>query len=146
MGVYHQGGVVPAQLWVEAQTDVTQAFWWKTYSPPTYLLGKDGDRVDTHDLMGSPGDLMVETLAEYANCTSSSALLIAPLSATFLDSFTGGSTFSINNNAIRLEEVWRHRTHLNLDDMEFADDGVMSTLSRVVGRRGIGIWKVYKSC
>ena len=30
--------------------------------------------------------------------------------------------------------------------MDFGDDGVVETLRRVVGRRGLGIWKVERIC
>lgn len=147
LGVYHQGGIVPAQLWVGTQKDVTQAFWWKTYSPPTYPLGQDGARVKTRDLMGMKGDLMIETLIAEIDCgASSSTILLAPLSATFLDRFAAKNAHTSETPSIVLKEVWRYRQHLNMDDMEFGDDGIIPTLSRVVGRRGIGAWKVHKTC
>lgn len=136
------------QLWVGAQEDITRAFWWKTYSPPTYLLGHSGDRIITTDLMGMRGDLMVEEVSNSVPCDveDSSTLLIAPLSATFLDKFIAGNAQPSDSTSIALEEVWRYRNHVNLDDMDFGDDGVFSTLHRVFGRRGIGAWKVRKSC
>ncbi len=39
MGVYHQGGIVPAQMHIAASNEeISHAFWWKTYSPPTWLI------------------------------------------------------------------------------------------------------------
>ncbi len=38
------------------------------------------------------------------------------------------------------------RRHVNLDDLDFGDDGVRPTLERVVGRRGLGVWKVDRIC
>ena len=143
MGVYHQGGVVPAQLWVGSQGDITQVYWWKTYSPPNYLLGHNGGKKVTKDLMGMRGDLMIESLTDGVRCDlDSSTLLVAPLSAKFLDEYIDKET----ETSIALEEVFRYRAHVNLDDMDFGDDGIISTLSRVVGRRGIGAWKVRKLC
>lgn len=147
MGVYHQGGVVPAQLWVGTQEDISRAFWWKTYSPPTYLLGNNMTEVVTTDFMGMRGDLMVEELSKHTECgASSTTLLLAPLSATFLDQFLVDNTETSRLAPIVLEEAWRYSNHLNLDDMEFGDDGVWPTISRVVGRRGIGAWRVQKHC
>lgn len=89
-------------------------------------------------------------------------LLVAPLSAwrftrgeivppvanfTFL--FTIPDTVSKNENdheALRLTHLETYRKHLNLDDMDFGDDGVLPTLRRVVGRRGLGVWKVQREC
>lgn len=30
--------------------------------------------------------------------------------------------------------------------MDFGDDGVMNTLTRVIGRRGLGVWAVHQVC
>ncbi|KAH0254163.1 GPI mannosyltransferase 4, partial [Aureobasidium melanogenum] len=147
MGVFHQGGVVPAQLWVGKQQGVQQAFWWKTYSPPTYLLGQNHQGLVTRDLMGMHGDKLIEELKSKVDCDAeSTTLLLAPLSATFLDAYITQDSTSSETSEIALEEVWRYRNHLNLDDMDFGDDGVWPTLKRMVGRRGIGAWKVTKKC
>ena len=45
-----------------------------------------------------------------------------------------------------MRNIATFRRHLNLDDMDFGDDGVVETLRRVVGRRGLGIWKVERIC
>ena len=39
--------------------------------------------------------------------------------------------------------VWRH---LNLDDLDLGQEGVMGTLKRVVGRRGLTAWRVKRTC
>lgn len=44
------------------------------------------------------------------------------------------------------EEIWRYDQHLNLDDLDVGEEGVISTLKRVVGRRGLVIWKLRKIC
>ena len=47
---------------------------------------------------------------------------------------------------ITLEELWSYRQHINLDDLDFGDDGVWPTLERVVGDRGLVVWNVRKIC
>lgn len=150
MGVYHQGGVVPTQIFLGKQEHVTHAFWWKTYSPPIWLLNGKNDNMTTVDLMSMPPSRMVEKLMDVAPCDSSkvrpgneTVFLVAPKSATFLDRFKG---LDSNNKTLRLEEVWTYRRHINLDDLDFADDGFWPTLQRVVGRRGLTVWKVKKGC
>jgi len=146
MGTYHQGGIVPTQVFLSKQQDATQAIWWKTYSPPIWLLDGKNEVLTTHDLMGIKGDLMIENLTSLANChgknSSNSTYLIAPRSATFLDTYTGSSSIG----GLVFEEVWRYNQHLNLDDLDFGDDGVWNTLTRVIGRRGIAAWRVTKDC
>jgi phosphatidylinositol glycan class Z len=153
-GRYHQGGIIPAQAYIGAEYDgalagTTDVVWWKTYSPPRWLLGEVNANVTTTDLMGSSGDQMLQHFRGIAPCVGKAAfgksvLLVAPLSATFLDACLDHSSSSASD--IRLKEVWRYRRHIGLDDLDFGDDGVWPTLTRVIGRRGLGIWQVEKRC
>jgi phosphatidylinositol glycan class Z len=68
--------------------------------------------------------------------------LIAPLSATWLDTYLPNKGLE----GLRFREVWRHGQHLNLDDLDWAEDGFWPTLKRVIGRRGLAAWRVTKSC
>jgi phosphatidylinositol glycan class Z len=147
MGTYHQGGIVPTQAWLSQRADATHAIWWKTYSPPIWLLDGKNEFLKTHDLMGMKGELMIRELEILATCDTWSSTksqngtyLIAPLSATFLDNYVS------NQTNLRLDKVWQYRQHLNMDDLDFGDDGVWPTLSRVVGRRGLAAWRVTKDC
>lgn len=143
MGVYHQGGVIPTQLAIRdiIPTPAT-VFWWKTYSPPLWLLGNDS-QITTHDLMGSPGAEMIGRLEQSVpKCgIPSEVFLVAPTSADFLDSFAVERASSL-----QLHPLWSYRKHLNLDDLDFGEDGILPTLKRVVGRRGLGVWAVRRSC
>ncbi|KKZ63741.1 hypothetical protein EMCG_01975 [[Emmonsia] crescens] len=102
MGIYHQGGVIPTQLHLPTllanstapllsspesaamRTKTNDApmpmpsgtvtvFWWKTYSPPSWLLGNLSNtsvphlsfsNISTVDLMGIPGPEMMERLEQ----------------------------------------------------------------------------------
>lgn len=90
--------------------------------------------------MGSNLGTLTETLKPLASCSQPN-YLIAPLSATALDGFIYGTTASTKVPFV-LEKHWEYRNHLNLDDLDFGSDGVMPTLSRVLGRRGLGVWKI----
>ncbi|KAH6998481.1 Alg9-like mannosyltransferase family-domain-containing protein [Ilyonectria sp. MPI-CAGE-AT-0026] len=155
MGIYHQGGVVPGQVFLSQQPDATQAIWWKTYTPPVWLLNGKNEVLTTRDVMGMKGDLLLEQLSQLATCDTpadrrsqeylkekNGTYLMAPASATWLDPYLPNKGLE----GLRFREVWRYRRHLNLDDMDFEDDGVWGTLSRVVGRRGLVAWRVTKSC
>ena len=153
MGVYHQGGIVPVQINIAKTNEtISHAFWWKTYSPPTWLLnGKNGE-LKTVDLMGCPGEQMLEKVKEVLPPCRTRKLprieergvtyLVAPRSAHFLKPYQDAD----KREEVSLEEVWSYRHHLNLDDMDFADDGVWNTLSRVVGDRGLVVWKATRNC
>jgi phosphatidylinositol glycan class Z len=153
MGLYHQGGIVPTQFHIAQHVgDATEALWWKTYSPPVWLLDGKNEVLTTHDLMGIPGEEMLTQLEGLATCDGvggNGTYLVAPLSATFLDEYTSGTKgdeWRTRKHALRFEEVFTYRTHLNLDDLDFGGDGVWPTLQRVVGRRGLATWRVTKDC
>jgi GPI mannosyltransferase 4 len=153
MGTYHQGGIIPTQVFLSHQADATHAIWWKTYSPPIWLLNGKNEVLKSHDIMGMKGDLMIRELERLATChgkaeNQNGTYLIAPISATFLDKYISGSGKSSPPEAsgLRFDQVWQYRRHLNLDDLEFGDDGVWPTLRRVIGRRGLATWRVTKDC
>ena len=153
MGVYHQGGIVPTQVFLSKQPDATNAIWWKTYSPPIWLLNGKNEVLKTHDIMGMKGPLMLRELSALATCHNPSTnntayldenegtYLIAPYSATFLDNYV-----EAEEPGLRFKEVWRYIRHLNLDDLDIGDDGFWATIKRVVGRRGLVTWRVTKNC
>ncbi|KAF4124148.1 LOW QUALITY PROTEIN: GPI mannosyltransferase 4 [Geosmithia morbida] len=154
-GVYHQGGIVPGQVFMSQQPDATTAIWWKTYTPPIWLLNGKNEVLRTHDVMGMKGESLYDELYKLATCDipadrrnkeylkeKNGTYLIAPASATWLDPYLPNKGL----DGLRFREVWRHRQHLNLDDLDWGEDGVFNTLSRVIGRRGLVAWRVTKSC
>lgn len=153
MGVYHQGGIVPVQMNIASSPEfVTHAFWWKTYSPPIWLLNGKNTELKTVDLMGMPfTEMLGKVKTALPPCRTrkppkiegrGSVYLIAPRSAHALKPFQDPK----NREELELEEVWSYRQHLNLDDMDFGDDGVWPTLSRVVGDRGLVVWRATRNC
>lgn len=155
MGIYHQGGVIPGQVFLSQQPDATHAIWWKTYTPPIWLLNGKNEVLETMDVMGIKGELLLEQLSQVATCDTpadrrsqeylkekNGTYLLAPASATWLDPYLPNKGLE----GLRFREVWRYRRHLNLDDLDFGDDGVWNTLARVIGRRGLVAWRVTKSC
>lgn len=77
----------------------------------------------------------------------------APLSAWRLPvhppdvrDFSFSVDFTHPKATLGLKMVGMWRKHVNLDDLDFGDDGVAETLRRVVGRRGLGVWKVERVC
>lgn len=142
--MFHQGGVVPAQFHLGNTANAVNAVWWKTYSPPTWLLGerKDG-QFRTTDLMSAELSHLVDTLKPLAQCgEGTNNYLVAPLSAIALDDYSMGVNASL---PFWLKREWEYRNHLNLDDLDFGDDGLVPTLVRVVGRRGLGVWKILRT-
>ncbi|RDW78806.1 glycosylphosphatidylinositol-alpha 1,2 mannosyltransferase smp3 [Aspergillus mulundensis] len=174
MGIYHQGGVVPTQLAVPSIISATTetwhtslkqprsltatVVWWKTYSPPLWLLGDNSTlpldlNIDTRDFMGKAGPEMLSELENLVpSCPSKQkrgrflesgseqpdvVFVVAPTSVTFLDQFMAPQT---SESSLELLELWTYRKHISLDDLDFGTDGVLPTLKRVIGRRGLGVW------
>ena len=99
------------------------------------------------DLMGMPAENMTRAVGERVVCgEASSAVLVAPHSAVFLDRFLEGSDVVPSEVPFTLEHLWTYRNHLNLDDLEPAEEGLVGTLQRVVERRGLGVWKIHRRC
>ena len=142
MGLYHQGGVVPAQLWLGQKTggpdlSMTEVMWWKTYSPPIWLLGGNETAIQTIDLMGmNSEEVLLQIKAPLHEINSAVVGLVAPCSATKLD------VWRKEEDELIFEEVWTYRNHLNMDDLDIGTEGVLGTIRRVVGRRGLSIWKI----
>ncbi|KAL8710914.1 MAG: hypothetical protein Q9220_004513 [cf. Caloplaca sp. 1 TL-2023] len=147
MGIYHQGGVVSAQLWLGRQQEqalgVSNVFWWRTYSPPVWLLGEK-DLITT-DLMGMQTEKMKENvlgaLVQCGQQRKNGVGLVAPWSSMELD------TWIQNQRAeLSFEKMWMTRNHLNLDDLDIEKDGFSATMKRVIGRRGLVVWKIRRRC
>lgn len=147
MGVYHQGGVVPTQIWLGQQrhAGVDRALWWRTYSPPVWLL--DGTEMQVTDLMGMPFEAMKARLdADVGGCNGPGVALVAPRSSTELDPWTRGPDPGIGEGGLVFEEVWRYTKHVGLDDLDVPREGVWGSLTRVIGRRGLSVWRVRRRC
>lgn len=122
--------------------DVGEVFWWRTYSPPVWLL--DGNRLNVTDLMGIDMEAMINRLEIGIGdgCHGPGVGLVAPRSSTGLDAWTEGA----GDGALVFEQLWTYRRHVGLDDLDWGGDGVWQTLSRVVGRRGLTVWRVGRRC
>lgn len=158
MGVLHQGGVVPVQNYIaENLGNATTVIWWKTYSPPTWLLGEMNEVCKTVDLMGENQDwVFVQLELEKGGCPSgggptsggviNETYLVAPLATEIETEREGiGRGFS-------LRRVWLYRNHLGLDDLDFdfEQDGAIGAIMKVWDSRGLGVWRVedpaHESC
>lgn len=47
---------------------------------------------------------------------------------------------------IRANLVAKFPRHLNLDDIDFEEDGIGGTIARVIGKRGLGLWNLERLC
>ncbi|KAK4570007.1 alpha 1,2 mannosyltransferase [Recurvomyces mirabilis] len=147
-GRYHQAGVVPVQAWLAQQENVSEVFWWKTYSPPRWILGEANNHLNTTDLMGMDGDEMFKLTRQKAECRSHKRnLLVAPSSATYLDQYKPRSGLvTYPESAVPLDLLYHYSRHIGLDDLDWGADGVWGTLYKVIGRRGLDVWDISLRC
>ncbi|WVQ65105.1 uncharacterized protein L199_003277 [Kwoniella botswanensis] len=135
MGVYHQGGVIPLQMRMPQMVEQGNVYWCKTYTPPLWLLGDKGRNTNITTIRVFEGDI-VDPIK--LSATTTTTYLVAPYSSTRLDRYV-----NMEDEGVRLEEMWRFDRHLNLDDLDFEVDGIWETVERVWGRRGLILWKVH---
>lgn len=72
--------------------------------------------------------------------------LVAPRSSTELDYWTTGGKTAEEGGGLVFEQVWTYTAHIGLDDLDFAGEGVWRTMERVIGRRGLTVWRVRRRC
>lgn len=199
MGVYHQGGIISAQLAMpeiirtslfntHSEASHVEVNWWKTYPPSLFMLGAPSHHpvtdeiieITTNPLLGANRTTLLASLtAHLPLCDDQQSildritsvisaqqthqvLLAAPFSAWRFDSLSkpiipplSNFTFTVpidhdngeeTGQTLKLTHLRTFSKHINLDDMDFGDDGVTATLSRVIGRRGLGVWRVEREC
>lgn len=137
--------------------------WWRTYSPPVWLLNAELDGPITKDLMGRPAAQVREMLAERTRRCGDEVWLVTPDANDeyvpwqgWVGSWNGSSDQAVcgedgearvgaGGNTLKDVRWWKvhtERNHIGLDDLDFAEDGVMGTLDRVIGRRGLTAWRL----
>lgn len=164
-GRYHQAGVAPAQMWLGNNKNsfefagCTPVFWWKTYSPPVWLLNTPRDILNTTDLMGTHAGKVEASLRKaLGSCgrlpasgrVIGEALLVVP-HARSEPSIWRGEAPDPNGKLQHIRDMswtllWSERRHVGLDDLDFAEDGVWGTVSKVIRNRGLDMWKIKKDC
>jgi len=133
MGVYHQGGIVPALDYFhnnvfQKHSNQTIQIWWRTYSPPSWILG---DELNTLQILTLTDD---SPLSEFDSTKSnflidtmgSSFKHVSKLIETYKD-FNGSiyliapTSSMLEHNDISMNQVWSYTHHLDLDHLDFSN-------------------------
>lgn len=141
MGIFHQGGVVPAMnYFYNLPVQPKNIIFWRTYMAPTWMLGDtknstqfirlnddnlsykiDSKKTKTFiDTMG----MLYDRLSEVLHHTKQDQTYFVTPIASFNKFF----------NASEYERVWSYGYHLDMDHLDFSD---ISTL-----RPGLGVYKL----
>uniref|UniRef100_A0A0L0P729 Mannosyltransferase n=1 Tax=Candidozyma auris TaxID=498019 RepID=A0A0L0P729_CANAR len=127
MGIFHQGGVVPALDQLHGlQLQDTAQVWWRTYSPPTWMLADRENNcqfitlnADNHkfsfdeskksyvvDAMGSDFGIVDELIKELRK----KVVLVTPI-----------ASFKSHFDDSRFRKIWSTPFHLDLDHLDWSD-------------------------
>ncbi|RCK54851.1 GPI mannosyltransferase 4 [Candida viswanathii] len=119
MGVFHQGGVIPALDFLRQQDQESVQVWWRTYSPPSWILGSnstetigvdavvdDAKSINIVDCMGTDVENVQKVLDRKH---SKPVYLITPVASFH------------HFNASQFRPVWNYTFHLDMDHIDFAN-------------------------
>lgn len=129
MGIFHQGGILPAtQVMSEIyKNDNISFIWWRTYSPPLWLLGKKAvsfQRLDNEnfvynnptanaseivDTMGRSKD-KINQLLKYLGENNRKVFICLPK-----------ASFNLYFNDLKVKKIWEYRYHLDLDHIDWTN-------------------------
>ncbi|KAF1813536.1 hypothetical protein P152DRAFT_323477 [Eremomyces bilateralis CBS 781.70] len=188
MGTYHQGGVVRVQGWlahnlqlnqklgaatialpppaaqiaVDPPMNVTvrEIIWWKTYSPPLWILNGANGVVETVDMMGAERAVVLDRLkvgtrkACYPterSGLSEAVFLVAPKAVRLLG--PGDQSYGVvgeknfgRGRGLRVRMEHLDTRHVGMDDLDWGTDGVIGTLWNLVSERGLVVWSIWRDC
>lgn len=133
MGIFHQGGVVPALSHIRESLSEQPSLhiWWRTYSPPIWMLGDQNnsiqsislndndfkftiDQTKKHqiiDTMGLELENILSVVLE-AKKTQKNVYLITPV-ASF--------NVALNESIGTYNKTWSYSSHLDLDHLDFGN-------------------------
>ena len=138
MGVLHQGGVVPALDHLRPLPPLLALVWWRTYSPPTWILGSDTVEVVT-STEGTPflplAPLLVDTMGtSYLHVQT----VVSQLERLGVDVYlvTPVASFATVVDRDRYARVWWYRYHLDMDHLDWGDWRTLTP--------GLGIYKLQR--
>lgn len=75
-------------------------------------------------------------------CGEQAIGLVAPRSSTDLDIWSDEN----EDGEFVFEKLCTYTKHVGLDDLDLAGDGVWGSVQRVVGRRGLSVWRIGRRC
>lgn len=127
MGIFHQGGVVPALDYLQTLhlQGVTQV-WWRTYSPPTWMLADKQHQYQFISLHGEyHGFELDDTKTNYVIDAMGSDIRVVDALIKNLDTkvllVTPIASFSTHFDVTHFNKTWSTPFHLDLDHLDWSD-------------------------
>lgn len=135
MGIFHQGGVAPALNFIysnrENQMENNYVYiWWRTYSPPTWLLGDRKFEFEFEELQddalvhSGKKEMKKKIIVDAKGCSYSTlqtnvksfkkkqnkVFIVSPI-----------ASFNINNDFPHVNMTWSYSQHIGLDHLDFSN-------------------------
>lgn len=140
MGIFHQGGVVPAMdYFYKLPTQPDAIIWWRTYLAPSWMLGAEQNSTQFVQLDTQMAPFLAEhTEKQFIDARGMPHEKLQPLlkrsSPKLMYLVTPIASFNKFFNHSEYELVWKYNYHLGLDHLDFLN---MRTLMP-----GLGIYKL----
>lgn len=140
MGIFHQGGVVPAMDYLyHLPSQPENIIYWRTYMAPTWMLGDTKN--STQFIQLNDEKLLYQINPNKSNKFIDTMGMLHRRLLEVLDKMTQNQTYlvtpiaSFNKhfNASEYECVWSYDYHLDMDHLDFTDVGSL--------RPGLGVYK-----
>lgn len=128
MGVFHQGGVIPATQEIsKLYSNNNIAFvWWHTYYPPLWLFGRRNFSLrrfdDENYIYTSPNDA-----SEVIDVMGSSVGVMDRILKALMENkkkvylCTPKASLNLYLKKLKAKEVWQYRYHLDLDHIDWTN-------------------------
>jgi len=134
-------------------------YWWRTYTPPTWLAqsGLGNPRIEPTELLGySAKDVYEKILTNDCLVPYGEPLIFtAPrqsLEVVRWRGLTPGSRIAENLQSwegevknVTWTKIHTEWAHIGLDHLDWDDDGIWGTLSKVIRRRGLTAWMIHRT-
>lgn len=128
MGLFHQGGVIPAQQFVRNLPRPCTVIWWKTYTPPLWITGLPQGSVQYAEL--SPRENTLATINDILQNPKTDLTIVDFLGApekTIIQAIrhASGPVYFVAPMANRLpglgDELWFTPFHVSLEHIDWGN-------------------------
>lgn len=128
MGIYHQGGVVPGLEYIrtenQSKTIPKTYIWWRTYSPPIWLLGDEKGKVQTLDIENGMllGTVDIDKKIVIIDAKGTDIKNLKPFLVKGNYIVTPLASFETElNDMLQANLTWFHSAHFDLDHLDMSN-------------------------
>lgn len=131
MGVFHQGGVIPALDFIHQNSLGGIHIWWRTYSPPTWMLADDlnsfeyltiNNESELYEISNIKQNLVIDTMGLNKNEFSKLLQLVSALKKPiYIITPSASFNLELKNSEFEFESIYHYKYHLDMDHLDFSN-------------------------